>query len=59
MVRNRTKACDKCQTIADIMYRIQVDQAACWQLVCHNCWTLISHNHPDYIYGGTWKARKR
>jgi hypothetical protein len=58
MTRNRTKACDRCQAIADIMYRIQVDKSAGWQFVCDDCWGLIS-NQPHYIYGGTWKARKR
>ena len=59
MVRSRTKACDRCQAIADLMYRIQIDKSAGWQFVCNDCWTLLSHNNPDYVYGGTWKARKR
>ena len=58
MVRNRIKACDRCQAVADIMYRIQVDKSADWQLVCHDCWKIVS-DRPNYIYGGTWKARKR
>jgi hypothetical protein len=45
--------------MADIMYRIQVDKSAGWQFVCDDCWTILSHNNPDYVYGGTWKARKR
>ena len=58
MVRNRTKACDRCKTIVEIMYRIQTDKSTGWQFVCSDCWTLLS-NQPNYIYGGTWKARKR
>jgi hypothetical protein len=58
MTRNRTKACDKCQLIAGTMYRIQINKSVDWQFVCHDCWTLLS-NQPNYIYGGTWKARKR
>lgn len=57
MVRNRTKACDRCQKVAEIMYRVQVDTSAGWQLVCHDCQTTLS-SQPNYIYGGTWKARK-
>ena len=58
MTRNRTKDCDRCQAIADTMYRIQVDKSGCWQFVCHDCWNLLSHQ-PNYLYGGTWKAHKR
>jgi hypothetical protein len=59
MVRTRTKACDRCQIIATTMYRIRVDQSDRWQFVCSDCWMLLSHNNPDYVYGGTWKSRKR
>jgi hypothetical protein len=58
MVRNRTKDCDRCQKNVDIMYRVQVDKSASWQLVCHDCQTILS-NQQGYTYGGTWKARKR
>jgi hypothetical protein len=59
MSRIRTKACDRCQVLAGIMYRIRVDKFDLWQFVCQPCWTSISHDYPDYIYGGTWKSQKR
>jgi hypothetical protein len=59
MTRIRTKSCDRCQVMAAVMYRIQVDRSHPWQFVCGDCWPLLSHNNPDYIYGGTWKARKQ
>ncbi len=59
MVRIRTKSCDRCQLSAEILYRIQVDRADPWQFVCVDCWQTISQTLPNYVYGGTWKARKR
>jgi hypothetical protein len=58
MTRNRSKHCDYCQLSADTMYRIQADRSNQWQFACNSCWLLLSVNNPDYVYGGTWKARK-
>jgi len=57
-VRIRTKTCDRCQQLSDILYRIQADNSGKWQFVCDDCWQLLSQNNPNYVYGGTWKARK-
>jgi hypothetical protein len=57
-MRIRTKICDRCRIESNLMYRIQVDRSRQWQFVCGDCWQLVS-NHPNYIYGGTWKAHKR
>lgn len=57
-MRIRTKTCDRCQKLSDILDRIQADNSGKWQFVCHDCWQLLSKNNPNYIYGGTWKARK-
>ena len=59
MARIRTKTCDRCQLSADILYRVRVDRSGDWQFVCDNCWQLLDRDNPDYVYGGTWKARKR
>lgn len=67
MVRIRTKKCDRCQLPADILYRVRVvgetspieNRAGDWQFVCHDCWQLLDRDNPDYVYGGTWKARKK
>jgi hypothetical protein len=59
MVRIRIKTCDRCQHPAEVLYRIQLDRAGEWQFMCNNCWQLLDRDRPDYVYGGTWKARKQ
>ena len=59
MSRVREKTCDRCQKISDVLYRIRVDKSGDWQFVCDDCWQLLDRSNPDYVYGGTWKARKR
>jgi hypothetical protein len=58
MVRIRVKTCDRCETIAEVLYRIQIDRSNQWQFICDNCHQAVRSDHPDYIYGGTWKSRK-
>jgi hypothetical protein len=72
-VRIRKKSCDRCQLSAEILYRVLVvgvaaaeaeispmkNRADRWQFVCNDCLQMISLTNPDYVYGGTWKARKR
>ena len=59
MVRIRTKICDRCQRQADVLYRVRVARSGEWQFVCDKCWQLLDRDNPDYVYGGTWKGRKR
>jgi hypothetical protein len=59
MVRIREKKCDRCQLTADVLYRVRVDKSGDWQFMCDRCWQLLDLSNPDYVYGGTWKARKR
>jgi hypothetical protein len=66
-MRIRTKTCDRCQLPADVLYRVKVvggasrieNRSGEWQFVCDRCWQLLDRDNPDYVYGGTWKARKR
>ncbi|WP_310485194.1 hypothetical protein [Chamaesiphon sp. VAR_48_metabat_403] len=58
-MRIRTKTCDRCQLPSEILYRIRVDKSGDWQFACDKCWQLLDRDNPDYVYGGTWKARKR
>ena len=51
------KACDNCQALVTIRYRIQYDDSEKWWLVCPSCWEILSKDNPHYRYGGTWKAR--
>ncbi|RZM75222.1 hypothetical protein [Leptolyngbya iicbica] len=59
MARVREKQCDRCQTMATVLYRVQIDESGRWQFVCPHCWPTVQQNNPHYTYGGTWKARKR
>lgn len=59
MSRVRTKACDRCQTTATLLYRVQCDDTGQWYFLCDRCWSTVSQDNPHYVYGGTWKARKR
>lgn len=53
----KPKACENCQAIVTIRYRIQHDDSGKWWLVCPSCWETLSKDNPDYRYGGTWKAK--
>ncbi|HEY9888921.1 MAG TPA: hypothetical protein V6D02_11005 [Candidatus Obscuribacterales bacterium] len=59
MKRVRTKACDRCATLAATLYRVQIDGSGAWLFVCDRCWPIVQTDNPHYTYGGTWKARKR
>ncbi|MEM1279534.1 MAG: hypothetical protein AAF827_01695 [Cyanobacteria bacterium P01_D01_bin.6] len=59
MTRVREKHCDRCQTQATVLYRVQIDASGRWQFVCDACWPIVQTDNPNYVYGGTWKARKR
>jgi hypothetical protein len=52
------KACDKCQDLTSIRYRVQYDSTKNWYLLCPQCWKLVSANNPHYRYGGTWKTKR-
>ena len=58
MGRFRQKSCTLCQQSEPVLYRIQYDQSHRWVFVCRRCWEKVSKNNPDYVYGGTWKAKK-
>ncbi|NJL22693.1 MAG: hypothetical protein HC895_20735 [Leptolyngbyaceae cyanobacterium SM1_3_5] len=59
MSRFRQKPCDRCQQIAPTLFRVQHDDSLTWIFVCPDCWQMVSENNPHYVYGGTWKAKKR
>ncbi|MGF1493552.1 MAG: hypothetical protein ACFBSC_14075 [Microcoleaceae cyanobacterium] len=41
------------------LYRVQYDSSGQWHFVCQECWSKVQPNNPHYVYGGTWKAKKR
>ncbi|MBD0361415.1 MAG: hypothetical protein ICV55_01270 [Coleofasciculus sp. C3-bin4] len=55
----RVKLCDRCQQSAPVLYRVQYDDSSEWIFVCDRCWSSISQNNSFYVYGGTWKAKKK
>lgn len=59
MLRDRQKLCDRCQRLAPVLYRAQIDTSREWQFICDACYPEVSQHNPHYIYGGTWKAKKR
>ncbi|MGK7946256.1 MAG: hypothetical protein AB4058_17480 [Microcystaceae cyanobacterium] len=59
MGRIRQKECDFCHISSKILYRVQTDSSRQWRFVCPQCWQPVQENNAYYIYGGTWKARKR
>ncbi|HLP91469.1 MAG TPA: hypothetical protein VK184_23155 [Nostocaceae cyanobacterium] len=60
MVRGiRTKPCNRCGQTAPILYRVKHENGGNWEFICPQCWPVISENNPFYVYGGTWKAKKR
>ncbi len=55
----RTKLCSRCSQSAPILYRVKYEEDGDWVFVCSECWNLVSSNNPFYLYGGTWKAKKK
>lgn len=55
----RVKLCGRCSQLAPILYRVHYEEDGQWVFVCPECWTILSENNPFYVYGGTWKARKK
>ncbi|HEY9653170.1 MAG TPA: hypothetical protein V6C95_21105 [Coleofasciculaceae cyanobacterium] len=55
----RAKSCSRCQQLAPVLYRVKYDESGLWIFVCESCWPSISENNPFYVYGGTWKAKKK
>ncbi len=56
--RQRQKACDSCQCLAPVLYRVCIDNTQDWLLVCPSCQQRCA-SQTGYRYGGTWKAIKR
>ncbi|MEM7758621.1 MAG: hypothetical protein AAF298_10905 [Cyanobacteria bacterium P01_A01_bin.40] len=59
MIKFKSKPCDRCNNLVNIRYRIQYQEAGIWVLVCPDCWQEVSQDNPYYLYGGTWKAKRK
>ena len=57
--RTRSKPCAHCGVEAKALFRARLTQAADWLFLCEPCLLRAKEGHPEYQYGGTWKARKR
>lgn len=57
--RTRTKACQRCQTVNEVLYRVRITNHGDWTFVCPACLNKVKPDNPHYQYGGTWKSKKR
>ncbi len=57
--RIRTKACSRCETVSEVLYRARIEQDGDWVFICPACLPEVKPGNPHYQYGGTWKSRKR
>ena len=57
MKRLREKECNSCSLTDDVLYRCKYNHSD-WKFLCQECLTAVKDQHPDYTYGGTWKARR-
>jgi len=57
--RIRTKACQHCEQVSDVLYRVRYDATRNWFFVCPKCLEQVKPGNPLYQYGGTWKSKKR
>ncbi|MEL6130913.1 MAG: hypothetical protein AAFX51_03380 [Cyanobacteria bacterium J06636_28] len=58
--RVRKKNCKLCGQPSEVLYRVKYQPIETdWSFVCALCWTPLSQDNRHYIYGGTWKAKKR
>ncbi|WP_017719985.1 hypothetical protein [Kamptonema formosum] len=53
------KFCDRCNQSAPVLYRVRYDESGRWFFVCPQCGPAVSQDNPFYVYGGTWKSRKK
>jgi hypothetical protein len=56
--KRQPKACDYCEKLEAMLYRIRLQQSEPWLLVCSDCQTKVK-TQSLYQYGGTWKQIKR
>ena len=52
------KPCDSCGVEDDTQFRVRCSDKEDWRIVCKACQALVK-SHGDYMYGGTWKRKKR
>tara|TARA_B100000900_G_C20516514_1_gene690312 strand:- start:112 stop:336 length:225 start_codon:yes stop_codon:yes gene_type:complete len=57
IVKIRNKQCNECSENFDVLFRCQYDNSD-WMFLCQECLTPVKEKHLDYVYGGTWKAKK-
>ncbi|MBV6627330.1 MAG: hypothetical protein KI793_31055 [Rivularia sp. (in: Bacteria)] len=57
--QSRSKLCFLCNQARAMLYRVKYLEDGDWVFVCPQCWPQISQNNPFYVYGGTWKAKKK
>ena len=56
-MRVREKQCNDCSENFDVLFRCQYNNSD-WVFLCQECLTPVKEQYSDYVYGGTWKAKK-
>ena len=60
MTRSRTKECNKCKNLKEVLYRCRFEKMKTWIFVCKICIKDIKKSFKyTYQYGGTWKSKKK
>jgi hypothetical protein len=54
----RQKSCDSCGLSEPVLYRIKPQCQEAWLFACSGCQSKAKMQ-TDYVYGGTWKQKKR
>ena len=55
----RIKYCFLCNQSQPVLYRVKYLKGGDWVFVCPQCLQTVNQNNPFYVYGGTWKAKKK
>ena len=53
------KSCHQCSLQQDTLFRIRIQENKNWVFVCQDCLKIVRPENPHYLYGGTWKNRKK
>ena len=53
-----SKPCDTCGLEADTQFRVRYSEQDTWRIVCKACQERAKASN-GYMYGGTWKRKKR
>ncbi|MBT1450589.1 hypothetical protein KJ365_06810 [Glaciecola sp. XM2] len=53
------RACECCFVSASTLFRVRSDANQPWKFLCQACQQTLKSTSSTYLYGGTWKKKKR